>query len=231
MMLAYSYVINMTSVNILTYTNSITAPEKANLVLSSNTVTIFSSSTVMNLVTSATVNLTKVTSAGNFSSTEERILSGKTSNIFLLRSGLSLSNLNIYSDLDNLDTETFFINAIYLQSKAVTISNVDFQVSGHILNTEDPMSLKVKNTYVDMYASMGGFVMRIKCNYPEAYTTGYLLFDNVTVENSGDKIVSIKEPFLIHTGSENLTVTNSNIQIYGTLSENAKPFEKHGIST
>ena len=56
-------------------------------------------------------------------------------------------------------------------------------MTGFILLTEDPMSLFIENLYIDYHASMGGYVMRTLCNYPEAYTDGIIILKNLTVVN------------------------------------------------
>ena len=45
------------------------------------------------------------------------------------------------------------------------------------------MSLLAENMFIDFHATMGGFVMLIGCNYPEAFVNGKVLLNNVTCDN------------------------------------------------
>jgi hypothetical protein len=149
------------------------------------------------------------------------------STIYLLRSNLIINNLHIYRDIATENQiATNFIKAIYLQEKMVTVTNAYFQISGFILDTIDPASIHVENVYVDFHATMGGFVMRLSCNYPEAYTDGTLTFNNVTVENPIERIAPFREAILVNSGSEHLYINNTNILFWGQLSEDKGQVEK-----
>lgn len=50
--------------------------------------------------------------------------------------------------------------------------------------------------------------------------------NNITVENAQDRTAVYREAVIMNTGSENCTVTNSNILIYGSLAEDKGQIEK-----
>ena len=72
---------------------------------------------------------------------------------------------------------------------------------------------------------MGGFSIDADCNYPEASTTGTIYFNNVTAENSQPRITVSKSGLLYYAGPANATIKNTNILIYGSLSNGRSPIE------
>ena len=101
------------------------------------------------------------------------------------------------------------------------------QITGFILLSKDPMSLHFENTIVDFHATMGGFVMQIGWNYPEAYVHGTILINNVTWDNMVIRTAPYRQSLLIEDGPENITVSNSIIKFYGSTSEDRCQVEKH----
>ena len=94
---------------------------------------------------------------------------------------------------------------------------MEFHLSGLILKSFSPLSLYVKNVYIDFYALMGGFVITANCNYPEASKQNTILLSNVTAENSQEGIVALTNGVLSYSGPGNVTVKNSNFRIFSLL--------------
>ena len=66
---------------------------------------------------------------------------------------------------------------------------------------------------------MGGIYINADCNYPEASITGSILISNVTAENSQSRVAEFKTGILYYSGPANVTVQNTNMLIYGSLSD------------
>lgn len=176
-----NYIINVTSVNIDTYTDGTKSPEYTNILATDSEIELFSPVTVMNLLLNDTLNLYQQANLFDISENEATQLGTTDVNIHLDRSSLSMNRINVSRDLkSNKDKATNFIQAIYLQEHTLTMTNMNIQLTGFILDTVDPMNLHVENVHIDFHAMMGGFVMRTKCNYPEAYLQGNITFDNVS---------------------------------------------------
>jgi hypothetical protein len=222
-----NYVINMTKVHIESYTDTITSPNRAIIYAVENTLAIFNTATVMNLIINSTLNLSEKIGVDGITENEKALLSVWDSTFYTLRSSLSFNNIDVFRDITTQNMKkSYFIKAVYLQEKMVTVTNMNFQISGFILYTVDPMSLYAENLYVDFHASMGGFVMRIDCNYPEAYVDGTIFINNCTVENAQERTASLMEGFLMHDSSQMVTVNDTRILIYGSTYEDRGPIEK-----
>ena len=233
MMQTTNYIINMTMVKIQSYTDGVNEAANANLFGVDYDIQIFSPATVMNLIVDDTLKLNETIDAADGLSTNEVLkLSTTDSNIYLLRTTLYMDKVNMYRNI-NADNQkqTNFIRAIYLQEKNVTMMNCQIQVTGFILLTEDPMSLFIENLYIDYHASMGGYVMRTLCNYPEAYLLGKVMLSNVTVENPQERISPMREGFIYNIGPENMTVINSTVLMWSSLTEDRGNIEKQQIGT
>jgi hypothetical protein len=222
-----AYIVNITTVNIESYTDGFTDPTYATIYAVDYDLNIFSSVSVMNLLVNGTLNLSDKINVDGLTTDEITTMQATDSTIYLLRSNLVINNLHIYRDIATENQKaTNFIKAIYLQEKMVTVKNAYFQISGFILDTIDPASIHVENVYVDFHATMGGFVMRTFCNYPEAYTDGTVTFNNVTVENPIERIAPFREAILVNSGPEHLYVNDTNILFWGQLSEDKGQVEK-----
>jgi len=157
-----NYIVNMTQVNIESYTSGFNDPEKAIIYAVDYNINIFSPVTVMNLIVSNTLNLTSKVNVAGITTSEQLMISNPDSTIYLLRSNLKINNIDVFRNitLENQKT-TYFIKSLYLQQKGVTLTNMNFQISGFLMLTIDPMSVYAENLYVDFHATMGGFLMRL----------------------------------------------------------------------
>ena len=167
-------------------------------------------------------------SNSSLSSYEIESLSNKDSTVYVVRSNFRLNNVDSQRNiLTDYLTETYLIKAIYLQEKKITIQNMYMQITGYILWSSDPMSLLAENIFIDFHATMGGFVMLIGCNYPEAYVHGTVVLNNVTWDNIITRTAPYRQSLLIEDGPENVTVNATKIKFYGSNSEDRGQIDKH----
>ena len=87
------------------------------------------------------------------------------------------------------------------------------------------MNLYVENVYMDFYGMMGGIYINANCNYPEASLTGSIFVTNVTAVNSQTRIAQYMSGILYYSGPANVTVQNTNVLIYGSLSNDKSQIE------
>ena len=227
-MQAANYIINMTSVTIDTYTTGNGVPASSTIFATDLKINIFSSDTVMNLIVNNTLKISQAINAGSFTQSEIAMLSQTNINIHLHRSNLVMNNINITRNLTvDVAKQTIFVAPIYLQNKYVKMTNMNIIITGFILSSSDPMSLYVQNTYVQYDYTQGGFVIDTTCNYPEAYIYGNVIIDNLTVIDSSERFASYMQGVLIHSGAENITVSNSVIKIWSPLAFDKAQVEIH----
>ena len=227
-MQAANYIINMTSVTIDTYTTGNGVPASSTIFATDMKINIFSSDTVMNLIVNNTLNLNKVINAGSFTQSEIAMLSKTNINIHLHRSSLIINNINIIRNLTaDVAKQTIFVAPIYLQNKYVKMTNMNIIITGFILYSYDPMSLYVQNTYVQYDYTLGGFVIDTTWNYPEAYLYGNVIIDNLTAIDSQVRYAPFLQGILLHSGAENVTVNNTVMKIWTSLTNDKGQIEKH----
>jgi hypothetical protein len=100
-------------------------------------------------------------------------------------------------------------------------------VTGNYIRTSEPLNLVVVNVNIDTYGLYNGFVLYyISCNYPEAYQTPIVYFENLTVVTSTDRKI-INNPQIVSTSiPANVTYRNVDItDFYSTLSYRAPTFD------
>ena len=74
----------------------------------------------------------------------------------------------------------FSSNFICTLTTKIYLENVDFNVTGTVLYTADPLNFYVENVTVDTYSRVEAFSMIAQWNYPEAYYQGELVANNLT---------------------------------------------------
>ena len=228
MMQAANYIINMTSVTIDTYTTGNGAPASSTIFATDLKINIFSSDTIMNLIINSNLNLNKVINAGSFTQSEIAMLSKTNINIHLHRSNLIINNISIIRNLAvDVTKQTIFVAPIYLQNKYVNMTNMSIIITGYILYSFDPMSLYVQNIYVQYDYTLGGFVIDTTWNYPEAYLYGNVVIDNLTAIDSQNRYAPFLQGILLHSGAENVTVNNTVMKIWTSLTNDKGQIEKH----
>ena len=129
--IAKNYIINTTLVNFKSYsTSSTSTSQKAILMMKDTNVTMFSPLTLFNILNSTSLNFNAVISQNNqLSQTEKSILLSSDTCIFIDRSSVTFDSLVFKSSLSDISKAVFYIKPVYLQTKTLTITNVDFLVS------------------------------------------------------------------------------------------------------
>ena len=214
-----NFYIDFPNIQITTYSSTQNTPMRAIIQITDAKKSYFSNSTQFNIVANVTLRLTQALNYTGYTSVETDISSYSTAVLITNRCSLSISNIDVYRNITsdkNLDVP--FIIAIYEQAHTVTMINMDFHISGRILRSSQPLNVYVQNVYMDFYGMMGGIYINADCNYPEASITGSIVITNVTAVNSQTRIAQFMSGILYYAGPANVTVQNTNVLIYGSLS-------------
>ena len=221
----YNYIVNITSVIIQTYSDISSSPGSATLYAVQSTVNMFSTQTSFNLVTNNTLLFNSKISSSSLTSGEISQLSTADTILYAWRSSLTLLNFILQGDLSNYQSSSYFLRPVYIQNKSINLTNIEIHLTGYFMKSVDPLSLFITNLYMDFYAMMGGFDLNIECNYPEAYLTGNIITNNMTVLNSRTRIAAFRLPFIVSSGPENIHLTNTNVFVGGSLLEDRASIE------
>ena len=126
-----NYIINTTLVNFKSYSTSSTSiPQKAILMMKDTNVTMFSPLTLFNILNNTILNIDAVIYQNKIMSQNEKlILLNSDTCIFIDRSSVTFDNLIFKSSLSDISKAVYYIKPVYLQTKTLTITNVDFLVS------------------------------------------------------------------------------------------------------
>ena len=132
--IAKNYIINTTLVNFKSYsTLSTSIPQKAILMMKDTNVTMFSPLTLFNILNNTFLNIDTVIYKNNIMSQNEKlILLNSDTCIFIDRSSVTFDNLVFKSSLSSINKAVYYIKPVYLQTKTLTITNVDFLVSNFL---------------------------------------------------------------------------------------------------
>jgi len=160
MMQTRNYIVNITQVNIDSYSDSSGEADRAMIYGIDYNIPIFSPETVMNILVNDNLKLQENLNITSLTENERNQVNSKDSLFYLIRSNLKINKMNVYRNpATDVSKSTLFIKPLYLQEKLVTLTNIDFRITGLIMETIDPMSLYVENMFVDFYASTGGFLL------------------------------------------------------------------------
>jgi hypothetical protein len=69
----------------------------------------------------------------------------------------------------------------------IILADVDFNITGTILESNDPLNLYIENIFIDAYNLRNAFYILTFCNYPGAFKGGDVFAKNITVTMSSRK--------------------------------------------
>ena len=216
-----NYIINITQVTIKPYSNGSGVPNKATIVGREDNVVYFSSNSMFNLINDTTLNTDEnIYNVSEIDDSSKTTISLVDYSILIYQSQVLWSDLKIQTEYNSLATLNYFIRAVYIQDRDINITDIDIQVSGGIIITTDPLNLYLVNLDIDFYQNIGGFDLRVQCNYPEAFLEETIYANNITFYFGTDRAVSgsIDGQFT-YIGPGNLTMIDYYSDIYVDLTE------------
>ena len=185
-----SYIINVTNVEMLPYTNKSSAPDKPIIVGLDQGDISFDVSTSFNILKSFELRYDEMITQNNDITDYEKELTKNNQNVILvMRSNFLIQNMELHTEYEDINFAYNFFFIAYLQNKWITYKDLHTFASGVISFTHDPANFIIKNIHADMYKSKGGHGMAIDCQYPEAYLGASVYSDNVTFYYSQERVV------------------------------------------
>ena len=221
-----NFYLDFPSLKFTTYSDSSSIPARASIEIVGDSFSYFSESTQFNIIAYVELRLTQALNYSGYTSVEKDISDYSSSVLIINRWNFSISNINLYRDvIANINLDAPFIIAIYEQSHTISMINMDLHISGRIFRSYQPVNLYAENIYMDFYGMMGGFYIDVSWNYPDASLIGNIFLNNITALNSQSRITIFKSGLLYYAGPANVTIQNSNVIIYGSLSDGRSPIE------
>ena len=140
--------------------------------------------------------------------------------VFLVnRAGFSINRIEVRTNYINLSSYSELITSVFCQHKTIRMTNMFIQMQGGIYqNTMVGSNLFVENVTADTYLMDYGFIYITECNFPDAVKENELVFNNFYAYNSVTRKVLLTRDFITNMGNANMTITNSNFQVFGDLS-------------
>ena len=217
-----NYFINITNIKMMSYSDDSLDPQMANLIPTRIVQNNESKKAAFSILQNTDLMLNDVLNASSLTESEINLLSISGITIHVVRTGLEIQNINIEREIIDLGASVQFLFPIYIQEKLINFTNVNFNVTGVIMYSYDPLNLDLSNILIDSYGLTDGFYMEISWNYPEAVTLGEFNVNNLTVEISIERTIQ-ETPFIaVYRGPANVTMTDIDLTEYYSEGLDAK---------
>ncbi|CAI2365911.1 unnamed protein product [Moneuplotes crassus] len=204
-----NYIINITHVNILTYSVTRSDPSHANLILKDSTISTINPSTKYSLLKSDTLEMSIATSSNPFAT----IFPLKI--IFVHNSSLTVQNMHLDSEYSSIYIDYRFVFPSQCgRGKSISFQDIYSSISGSLLFSISPVEVKAKNVVFDSYRATSCINIYAPCNFPGADFYGKLIIDNFTLFTSQAKIVPFYGAVLGLLGSGDISVNQLNSSVY-----------------
>ena len=215
------YLMNITNVTIASYSDDSDVPDRATIVPTEIPQST-PGKTVLHILNDFDLKLDEVIAEGSYTESELSQLNFAQVTFQILRSNVYIDNVNIEREPIDLEKATLLVNLIYLQDKLMSMTNIDMNVTGIILEAGDPFNGFFENITIDSYGLIEGFDIILNCNYPEASLQNNVLFNYIKVTTSGERQVSLNPRIVRYQGPGNATLSNSDYVDFFTLVQNLK---------
>ena len=153
----YFYAINITQFNILTYSDIDVTPRNATLIFTDAEVSALSLKTRYNFIAGMSLNSLAQISTNTLTEREKTQLQTINVGFMIGRSGFKIDNVHIKTDFTNANQAFTLFKAVYQQSKLIEITNSQFNITGNLFESLDPLNLQVSNLDVDYFTTRRGF--------------------------------------------------------------------------
>lgn len=183
------YIVNITNVEILPYSNEDSVvPDKATIIGTDYMILDYIDGTTMNILASFDQMLDEMIYDNTELDESEISLIGTLDYLLLLhRSNIYIDNMVLGNDYVYITVTTIWLLPVYLQHRTVTFKNIDWNIHGRLIYSDDPMNLEAENIYVDYIKGYGGIRLIPHCNYPEAELESIINIKNITFYFSGER--------------------------------------------
>lgn len=213
-------IINIKSVSIITYSLFNSTPVAVTVSIKKSGVALWNMKTAFNILSDSTSDLSLMLNNSALTAKEKSQAVTDNVSFMVIRSSFLIDGVSFITDFSTNLTSHIFFKPIYLQNRTLTLKNANLQGLGKILESFDPMNFVGENIEIDHYRMAKGFTFKVDCNYPEASLLNLVSFKNITVYNSQQKTVAIEDSFISFYNAANLTISDSNIALYASSTEN-----------
>ena len=212
-----NHILNITNVTITSYSDTSDVPSRATIV-PTQIPQPTTGRTVLHLLNNYDLKLDEVIAEGNYTDSEILLLDNSQVTFQILRSSVLIDNVNVERQPIDLLKNTLLINLIYLQDKVMSMTNMDINITGTLMNSADPFNGLFEHITIDAYGLLSGFFIFQTCNYPEASLQNEVVFNYIKVIMSSDRTLAINPNIVFYQGSGNATLTNSDyVDFYSTV--------------
>ena len=153
-----NYIMNITNVTIITYTDEQAILFKARLIPTRIPQSADNKKTAFSLLSNTTLKLDKVIAEGGYTESERSQLINDQVTLYILRSSVYIDNIDVERDSGDIDISSIFVYIIYLQDKMLQMTNMDINITGNIANGIDPFNGVFENITIDAYGLRGGLL-------------------------------------------------------------------------
>lgn len=216
-----AYFVKLNSVVIETYTDTIYEPNYSTIIIEEDDFIETSPKSKFVLLSDLTSNVGNLVAEPSLAAAEASELSQSNMGFHVAGTNFEMKRFNIESRINNSNFDIF--NPIYLETKSFTLTDITTSGYGGIIFSDSPLNLYVTNMIVDYSLKSHGFSLDIACEYSGATTVNELVFENLIAKNSQTKVDGVTGPFMSILGASNISITNSNIEVYEINSEGFAP--------
>jgi hypothetical protein len=218
-LLDHIYLIKINKVTIKSYSDVADTPANVEILLKDENVEFYTPKTAFNIFKDSSFDLSSQLSNSNLTTLEKSLALTSEVSFMTIRSSLEFEGVSFNTEFSSNTLSHLFFMSIYSQSHTLTLKNWEIKGSGSIFKTQDPTNFYAENLDIDYYRMTNGFNFQIDWNYTDASKLNDVKFDNITVYNSKERAISMTDSFILFDNAANFTLTNSNINIYGSSSE------------
>ena len=215
----YMYLINVSKVNLLTYTSSSSSPARPQIYSVLSGLTLLSPKTMFNIISDTQINVTSVILNPALTTKEQSDLQTTFVGFMVNRCDFTIDGIDFTSSHKGTSNTFIWIKAVYEQSKSITLSNMNIVIGGNLLDSFDPLSLYLSNLNFDYYKNARGFYLYTQCNYANASLSNEISIANISVFNSTTRTRSQTNSFLYVSTIANFTMSNSSLNLFGSDTE------------
>ena len=210
------YAINTQAINIKTYSSFGNSTRFANIIFKNTGIGIFSKKSRFTVLANSNLNINAALANSALDDRNKQHLSFTNNGFMIGLSGVTMQNLRMITELTVNVQDWIHFRLVNINNRTFTLNNMDIQVTGNILVTFDPINLMVMNTVVDHYRSIRGFYVQSVCNFTYSSLQTQISFTNLTASNSKTRLQPVANAFIRIAGGSHFTLTNSNINIWGS---------------
>ena len=215
----YMYLINISKVNLLTYTSSSSSPARPQIYSVLSGVTLLSPKTMFNIISDTQINVTSLILNPALTTKEQSDLQTTYVGFMVNRCDFTIDSIDFTTNHGKSSKIFIWIKSVYEQSKSITLNNMNIAIGGNLLDSLDPLSLYLSNLNIDYYKNARGFYLYTQCNYTNASLSNEISIANITVFNSTTRVRSQTNSFLYVSTNANFTISNSSLNLFGSDTE------------